>query len=542
MHPSSIVTHSTHRPQSRFLLALLLNLLAISVPAAAVPNILYVDAHATDAPHDGSDWCHAFTELHQALAVATPGTEIRIAAGVYRPDPTGLGDPRQATFTLLPSVTITGGFAGCGAPNPDFNDAAIHTTTLSGDIGTPNLDSDNCYHVFVGSGVSSSTVIQSVTITGGNANGSGANRQGGGMLLFTAAPTIRSCIFRDNHAVFGAGVFNGEGFPRFVGTTFTQNVASGSGGGVYNYNATWDPPPTFANCTFSNNSAQGYAGAMRNYGSFVDIMDCSFTANLALSAGGALANGGWTQVNLARCLFSQNRADTLFSRFDALGGAIFCEDVTQLTLRSCVFHLNVANATLPGISYGGAIAQADDTLITLENCTFVGQHANVGRALHHSGSGTTTLISSILANGGNEIVTTGSASVTLSYSAITHSWPGTGNTGADPMLDNLRLRPGSPCINTGDPAAVPAFNEPDFDGHARILCNRIDMGAFEFGLGDFDCNQSVNPADFAHWSDCMTGPDVGPHPDPCAPFDYDFDQDIDLRDFAAFHLDVVSPA
>ena len=40
--------------------------------------------------------------------------------------------------------------------------------------------------------------------------------------------------------------------------------------------------------------------------------------------------------------------------------------------------------------------------------------------------------------------------------------------------------------------------------------------------------------DFAHFPDCMTGPDNGPAVEGCEPFDFEADNDVDLRDFAGF--------
>jgi len=85
---------------------------------------------------------------------------------------------------------------------------------------------------------------------------------------------------------------------------------------------------------------------------------------------------------------------------------------------------------------------------------------------------------------------------------------GTGNFGLDPLFvdpngpdneigtedDNLRLKLGSPCINTGDNSAIPVDefdldsdgdpNEPipfDIDGNPRIRNGTVDIGAFESG-------------------------------------------------------------
>jgi hypothetical protein len=130
-------------------------------------------------------------------------------------------------------------------------------------------------------------------------------------------------------------------------------------------------------------------------------------------------------------------------------------------------------------------------------------------------------------------------------------WDDNGTAG-DPSDDfwvdgDYRLRPGSPCINTGDAAGLPAdwadldgdgdTEEPipiDLDGRARVLCGQVDMGAYEFGVGDFDCSQVVNLFDFADWPMCMTGPSGGPYPEGCEAFDFDFDRYVNLGDYSQF--------
>jgi hypothetical protein len=63
---------------------------------------------------------------------------------------------------------------------------------------------------------------------------------------------------------------------------------------------------------------------------------------------------------------------------------------------------------------------------------------------------------------------------TISYSDVRNGWPGTGNFALDPLLwgpitGDFHLKPGSPCIDAGDPSA-----HLDPDG------TRADVGAFEF--------------------------------------------------------------
>ncbi len=128
--------------------------------------------------------------------------------------------------------------------------------------------------------------------------------------------------------------------------------------------------------------------------------------------------------------------------------------------------------------------------------------------------------------------------------------PGIGNTDTDPLFvssagadgvegthdDDLRLQWNSPAADSGNPAYVSDGADRDLDGHVRILCGRIDMGAYELGVGDFDCNQTVNPFDFADWATCMNGPSGGSYPEGCEAFNFDYDGIIDLGDYARFLL------
>jgi hypothetical protein len=138
----------------------------------------------------------------------------------------------------------------------------------------------------------------------------------------------------------------------------------------------------------------------------------------------------------------------------------------------------------------------------------------------------------------------------VDYSIVhgwTGYWGGVGNSGVNPMFvdadgaddiagtedDDLRLLLGSPALNAGDPdeTYLPAV---DLDGHARVLCGRVDMGAYEFGIGDYNCDEAVDLMDFANWESCATGPDGGAYPPGCEGFDFNADGAVDLRDFAKF--------
>jgi hypothetical protein len=112
----------------------------------------------------------------------------------------------------------------------------------------------------------------------------------------------------------------------------------------------------------------------------------------------------------------------------------------------------------------------------------------------------------------------------------------------DPIYDyenlvtppNFRLRPDSPAIDAGTLESPSPAGPRDVDGHARVLCGRVDMGAYEFGIGDVNCDRSVDLEDLSEWPYCATGLDGDQLPDGCQALDFDDDQDVSLRDFAAF--------
>ncbi len=172
----------------------IVGLMCLATGPAWADTIIYVDAYATGPTHDGSSWCSAYLHLQDALAVALANDEIRVADGTYMPDGgrvpvggvhvAGSGD-RTATFQLINGVTVEGGYAGCGAPDPDARDVDAYETILSGDLNGDDAEvpdpadllgeptrAENSYHVVTGSGTSATAVLDGFTVMGGNADGS----------------------------------------------------------------------------------------------------------------------------------------------------------------------------------------------------------------------------------------------------------------------------------------------------------------------------------------------------------------------------------
>jgi|GEM_PF-1199385 len=134
---------------------------------------IYVDEDATGA-NDGTTWTDAYTTLQDALA-HTGGfnDEIWVADGTYYTDI--VTNDRDATFELNPNQTIYGGLAGNEPKGFDMDtrDFEVNESILSGEMGNPQDNSDNSYHVttYTQGGFDQTPILDGVTIEGGYADG-----------------------------------------------------------------------------------------------------------------------------------------------------------------------------------------------------------------------------------------------------------------------------------------------------------------------------------------------------------------------------------
>lgn len=446
-------------------LTYLLAWLVLSIPCSA--KIIYVDADAAGA-NDGSNWADAYTNLWITLSGAPSGTEIRVAEGVYKSfNPYSMSPVSRAdTFQMKNGVTLKGGYAGFGEPDPDARDIDSYVSVLSGDIAGNDIAvaspeqllneptrAENSYHVVTAIGVDANAVLDGFTITGGQANGGTyEEKYGAGMYNYDASPTVTDCKFGANSALE-------------------------RGGGMYICYGSSEP--TLNRCTFTFNHAL-MGGGIMSYG-VPTLTRCTFNINVAKLGGGMWSNGG----ELSRCVFGNNRSELK-------GGGIFMSHDTSLT--SCMLSGNSADS-------GGAVF-AEDCDITVTGCTITGNRASYVGGVHND-EGSTFVSNCILwnnrdADGEDESAQIDTADPpSVNYCCIqglTGALGGTGNIGANPAFTqpghwdttdvwvdgDYHLLSGSPCINAGDPSYIAGPDETDLDGNARVICGRIDMGAYEF--------------------------------------------------------------
>jgi predicted outer membrane repeat protein len=379
---------------------------ALAFSPAAFARILYVDAAAAGA-ETGESWTTAYGNLQEALDAATAGDEIWLAAGTYRPtvEHRWNGEnpnPRYQSFLMVNGVGIYGGFSGTETSREERN-PALHETILSGDIGVPGSNADNCYHVIYhpeNRDIDATAILDGVTIADGYANGTELtdlrHRRGAGMFNIRSVPTVVNCLFRNNVATesggalynihcsgmtvrdcrfennaapaatggdhVGAGVYNIWTGATFSNCTFTGNVAYQAGGGMFSYQST----VTVASCTFSNNAAATAWGG----GIFFDecatstVVNCTIANNSAQISGGGMHNY-MSSPTVIDCLFSGNSAQKL-------GGGLGNNSSSAPTLIRCRFVNNTA------VTVGGAVVNTDSAHPHFIECAFWGNQATQG--------------------------------------------------------------------------------------------------------------------------------------------------------------------
>lgn len=575
---------------------------------ASESGILFVNAGATGSNNGTSwenayrSLQHA---LEHIVKLDPSVTQVWVANGTYMPDGgympvggvhvPGTGD-RTAAFGLPNGVALYGGFAG-GETELTQRDIEANETILSGDLAGDDSPypcevdlpdcanygsfcgedgacfarenvAENSYNVVRSEFVTNEQVrrLDGFTITAGNANGGGFYGMGSGMSC-GGQPNIANCTFRGN-GYPEALVVEISGRPVVTSCLFQGNAGSGIAADSHS-------APTVVDSVFDRNGQYG----LRNYDeAFTRATRCVFSRNRRggirdLFFGSTWADGciirdnygpgvviseSWTHLH--NCWLLGNK-----------GGGIHSEFESKITATNCVFSGNSTQGN------GGAIYMLRPCESTVTNCTFSGNNAvGIAGAIFAENRNyfagckwTVDVINSAFFNSadtsgsgdeGQIQVATGST-IVVNYSVLPGGWSGPGGVGvidADPMFvdplgpdgipgtfdDNLRLMRGSPGIDTGSSTAIPIDVLTDLDGHARVLCGAVDMGAYESGIGDADCNDAIDLLDAAGLQDCFGAVEESRSfglPAVCVPFDFDADGQVDLTDYAAFTSILAGP-
>ncbi len=386
--------------------------------------------------------------------------------------------------------------------------------------------------------------------------GNKANYFGGGMYNLQSSPTLMNVEFTDNEANSGGGIFNwNESAPKITNVVFNKNKATRSGGGIQNNSC----DIIIEHAKFTNNEA-AHGGGIANYGNSASTLtDVTFSQNIASQQGGGIYNNGpGNKSILTNVMFEQNKAayfgggivndresspkftDVIFRNNESdSGGAMFNANRSAPELNNVEFHGNIAisrgggiynrlqsNPLITNVIFNGNKSELGGGLLnesgnpSLINALFISNNANKGSALYnifadfslinatiysnspaaiYGGATNSKIINSIIIGNGHTAALTdyqGQTTNSLLDVPVERGYKGqlfdaTSNpTGpatyvpddvfVSPTSGNLHLKVGGPAIDAGNSDAHSIAT--DLAGKRRIQGAAIDLGVYETTL------------------------------------------------------------
>jgi hypothetical protein len=391
---------------------------------------------------------NSVVSLRDAIHIAnasTTATTITFSPAIFGTAKTITLGGSDLEVTAAKAVTITGPAAG---------------VTVNANHGSNEFQID----------LGATVTMSHMTLTGGDNNFDGGAIENHGTI------TLTNMLISGNHAGgdFGAGGgINSNGTATLVDCTITGNTADfyGAGGGIKNFGTM-----KLTDCTVSGNAsgASNTGGGISSDGP-ITLTGCTISGNTGGVNGGG---GGGIQLGsnatVTNCTISDNTDTT------GRGGGIelYTHDNDVVTIRDSTISGNTSGAgggidnyILPnphgGANYYGGTCNIANTVI-----------AGNSSAVDPDAAG-------IFASAGFNLVGKVGGSTGWKSTDLTGTIAAPLNAALSPLANHggptLTMLPlvGSPLINHGSNALIPAGITSDQRGFPRIVNSKVDIGAVE---------------------------------------------------------------
>ncbi len=376
---------------------------------------LYVDGTNGDDSADGSEGAPMRTVTHalaSAKGSATSTLKIHVAQGTYCEETNG------ETFPLNVGSWVFLEGSGADLTVLDAAGQAVHVIA--------------CVEA-------RDVVIKGFTITGGNAQGSQDDENGGGILCSDSSAIImRNTIVGNTANELGGGISYSESSGWVIDNVIAENTSAG-GGGIHCYVCS----PVMRRNVFAANTATSNGGGIYCYGGRARIENNWIIGNSAESYGGGIRCNQTASPHLKNNLMTGNSAET--------GGAIACNQRSSPTLINCTLTGNLCRTAV------GGIYCSSDSDPTIEN-------------------------SIVWANDGVDVSATSDSQPVVTYSDIEGGYDGEGNIDEAPAFvpgpfGACYLAPESPCVDAGSISAQDAgFSEMTTQTDGTPDVGLVDLG------------------------------------------------------------------
>jgi hypothetical protein len=413
------------------------------------------------------------------IANAVTGVTVTAGGSGYTSAPIvnfggpGTGASGFATVSggVVTSVTMTNSGTGyTSAPTVTF--VGGNPTTVA--TGTATVVANQSANLTM-----TGTVVSSNTATGtANGLGGGISNAGNG------AVTITASTVENNFAATTGGGFsdenNGLGTLNVSNSLFLNNSAVGNGGGIF----VSGPSATLTTTSIQGNTTNASGGGLFDSGTTLTVTSSTFSGNTASGNGGGIelqtTGSGANDSTITNSTIANNRAlnngggntgggidapagftgtltladDTINGNFASNGGGVFWQGTpgSAVTVQNTIIAKNVATTTGPDANNNNPAVPFTD---------------NGGNLIGVSGLGS--------GNTGFIAATTQKGSTASPLDPLLGPLQNNGG----PTLTELPLA-GSPVINKGVNANIPAGITTDQRGFLRIVSGTVEVGAVEF--------------------------------------------------------------
>jgi hypothetical protein len=428
--------------------------------------------------------------------------DITITNGSNTSD--GGGISNEGTLTISDS-TIGYSYSTAGSGGGVYNSGTLTLTRTTVTVGGADVHGGGIYNEGTLT-VSGSTFSESYA-----ANGNGGAIYNEGTLTVSGSTFSLNSSETDDFDDYGdGGAIYTSDTATITGSTFTGNEAQGLGGAIHN-----DLGDLFIiSSTIADNSSDISGGGVSVCSGLVEITSSVIRSNDADFGGGVAVCSG--VVSIRTSTISENRAEysggiennggelTITSSIIRAneanndGAGITNTSAGELTLTNSLVSSNIKNAygdlTGAGIVNAGGIA-------FITNSTISGNSADSDGGILNGKSSLMVLENSLIAgnSGGDCADAAGVGGALYAYNSLIGdgllcvSGDNVSNLTGDPLLSaDFRPLAGSPAIDAGSNALVPAGLVADLSGVPRIRGARVDIGAYEAGEGPAP---TTSPAD-----------------------------------------------
>ena len=449
---------------------------------------------------------------------------------------------RNNAFVLKKDVKIYGSFPADANDSEHtsidsrFLNGWILNTYLLGDIKANGNWADFAYHVVISAGDVGNALLDGFIIANGNANGNTNdaitvngytvnNARGGGMINTNSSPTLYGVIIRDNLAKYGGGMYNYSSSPVISESLIIKNLATNEGGGICNFSFS-SPTISASNiegnwtCSISDDyyiqSTSGPGGGISNRSfSSPHIIDSSISENEA-EKGGGIYNETSSAPVMENVNITNNKADYGGGMYNYMSGKISFKNgvisknkatvgggggMCNVQCNPVFFNTVIAeNKSMTGAGINNSTSSPIFVNVTFsKNEAIYNGMGAYGGAMRNANSSRPEIYNSIIwgNTGSPQVYNESNSNIIYGCSLIESVTNGTnGNIAGttNPLFiggsnDNYdySLNANSPCINKGSNTYYTENGgnletDKDLNGNLRFFGEKIDIGAYEYGL------------------------------------------------------------